>query len=259
MSGMDRTGMGVPRWAVAAMLLGVWSSCFAEEKDSVSVGVGADLLSKYVWRGQNVVDDWSLQPSASVGYKGFTGSVWGNVDLTGDWVHEGQLNEVDWTLDYSHALPGLDALGYSLGLIYYEFPNTPWDATCEVYGGLTANVPLSPTIRAFYDFDEIDGTYVQLSVGHTIEKITQWREGCYCGVQAGASLAYGSRGYNEGYFGIDEGGLNDLTLTAGLPVCLGKWTIRPSVAYSTMIDDNVRTATPKSDNLWGGIGAAYQF
>jgi hypothetical protein len=132
-------------------------------------------------------------------------------------------------------------------------------ATSEVYGGLSASVPMSPAIRAYYDFDEIDGTYVQLSIGHTIEKLREWRSDCYCGLEAGASLGYGSRGYNEGYFGVDDGALNDLTLTAGLPICLGKWTIKPSVGYSTMIDDNVRTATPKSDNLWAGVGAAYEF
>jgi hypothetical protein len=250
---------GRASWCVAAVLLVACSSGLAEEKESVSVGVSADLLSKYVWRGQKVVDDWVLQPGASASYKGFTGSVWGNVDLTGDWVDEGELSEVDWTIDYSNSPPGLDLLGYSLGLIYYQFPNTPWDATSEVYGGLTANVPLSPAIRAYYDFDEIDGTYVQLSVGHAMEKITEWRHDCYCGVQAAASLSYGSSGYDDGYFGVDEGALNDLTLTAAVPICLGKLTVKPTIAYSTMIDDGIRAATAKSDNLWGGVGVAYQF
>jgi len=246
-------------WCVA-VLLGVAAVTGAEEKkENVSVGVTADLFSKYVWRGQNVVDDWVLQPGASVGYKGFTGSVWANMDLTGEVVDDGEISEVDYSLDYSNAFPGQKTIGYSLGVIYYDFPNTAWEATSEVYGGLMADVALSPTIRAYYDFDEIDGTYVQLSVGHTIEKITQWREDCYCDAALGASLGYGSSGYNDGYFGVDDGALNDLTLTAGLPICLGKWSIRLSIAYSTMIDDDIRTATANSDNCWGGISAAYQF
>jgi hypothetical protein len=245
-------------WCVAA-LLGVAAITGAEEKENVSVGVAGDFFSKYVWRGQNVVDDWVLQPSASLGYKGFTASVWANLDLTGDVVDDGGFSEVDYSLDYSNTFPDQETIGYSVGIIYYDFPNTPWEATSEVYGGLTAAVPLSPTIRAYYDFDEIDGTYVQLSVGHTIEKVTQWRKDCYCDAQVGASLGYGNSGYNDGYFGVDDGALNDLTLTAGLPVCLGKWTIRPSIAYSTMIDDDIRAATAKSDNFWAGVGAAYQF
>jgi hypothetical protein len=247
-------------WCVmAAASLCVSSLGLAGEEDGVSVGVAADLFSKYVWRGQNLVDDWVLQPGASVGYKGFTGSVWGDMDLTGETVDDGEFNEIDYAIDYSNTLPGLDILGYSVGMIYYDFPNTDFDATSEVYGGLTADVPLSPTIRAYYDFDEIDGAYVQLSAGHTIEKITQWREDCYCDAALGASLGYGSSGYNDGYFGVDDAALNDLTLSAGLPICLGPLTIRPSVAYSTMLDDDIRTATAKSDNFWGGISASFSW
>ena len=135
-------------WQVtAAALLCTAMVGFAEEAESVSVGVTTDLLSKYIWRGQNVVDDWVLQPSVSVGYKGLTASVWANLDLMGDWVDDGEISEVDYTLDYSNTFGGQDVLGYSVGMIYYDFPNTPWEATTEVYGGLTAALPLSPTIR----------------------------------------------------------------------------------------------------------------
>jgi len=246
-------------WCVVVWLSAAAVAGAQEEKDSVSIGVTADLFSKYVWRGQNVVDDWVLQPGASVGYKGFTASIWANMDLRGDLVDDGEISEVDYSLDYSNTFPGQETLGYSLGVIYYDFPNTPWEATSEAYGALTAAVPLSPTIRAYYDFDEIDGTYVQFSIGHTVEKVKEWRSDCYCGLQVGASLGYGSSGYNDGYFGVDGGALNDLTLTAGLPICLGKWTIKPGVACSTMIDDDIRAATAKSDNFWAGVGAAYQF
>jgi len=246
-------------WCVVA-LLSVATAARAEEKeDGFSVNVAADLFSKYVWRGQNVVDDWVLQPSISAGYKGLTGTIWGNMDLHGKVVDEHEFTELDYSLDYSNTFPGQDVLGYSVGVIYYDFLNMHVPATSEVYGGLSASVPWSPAIRAYHDFDEIDGTYVQLSIGHTIEKIRQWRSDCYCDLQAGASLGYGSRGYNEGYFGVDEDALNDLTLTAGLPICLGKWTIKPSFGYSTMIDDDIRTVTHTSDNFWGGIGAAYRF
>ena len=242
-----------------AVLLSLAAVGGAEENDGISVDLAADLFGKYVWRGQNVVDDWVLQPSASVGYKGFTGSIWGNVDLTGEIVDDGEVSELDYSLDYSNTFPGQEKLEYSVGVIYYDFLNMDAEATSEVYGGLTADVALSPSIRAYYDFDEIDGTSVQLSIGHTIEKISQWRENCYCGCEMGASLGYGTSGYNDGYFGVDEGGLNDLTITAGLPICLGKWRVRPSITYSTMIDSDIRAATEKSDNLWGGIGASYSF
>jgi hypothetical protein len=242
---------------VAAMWLTAVTAAGAEE--TVSVGVAADVLSKYIWRGQNVVDDWVLEPSASIGYRGFTGSVWGNQDLTGDAVGSGQFNELDFTLDYSNAIPGLEVLNYSLGAIHYDFVNTPFAATTEVYAGLGLDVPLAPALHWYYDADEIQGSYIQVSIGHTIEKLHQWRDDCSCGLALGASLGYGTESYNRGYFGVEEGGLNDLTLTAGLPFSLGKLTLKPTLSYSMMIDDDIRDATDKSDNFWGGISAAYDF
>ena len=244
-------------WCVAVVLLCSASAAVAE--DEVSVGVAADLFSKYIWRGQNVVDDWVLQPSASVGYKGFTGSIWGNVDWTGELVDEWELSEVDYAIDYSNSFPGQETFGYSLGAIYYDFPNTGWNATSEVYAGLTADAPLSPAVKWFYDFDEADGSYIQFSVGHTIEKIVSWTEREYCGLTLGASLGYATDNYNESYFGVDDEAINDLTVTAGVPFCFGSLTIKPSVGYSVMIDDDIREATDKSDNFWGGVGASYSF
>lgn len=72
-------------------------------------------------------------------------------------------------------------------------------------------------------------------------------------------MGLGTSEYNEGYFGVDETALNDLTLTAGLPLCFGKLTIRPMLGYSTMLNKDIRAATEKSDNFWGGVGLAYDF
>lgn len=250
-------------WCAGAVMWGMVTLASAEDK--VNVGVTTDVFSKYVWRGQNVVDDWVAQPGVSVGYKGFTGSVWGNLCLTDEVDAAGEFTEFDYALDYTAAVPGLDKLNFSVGTIYYRFPNQIYEPTLEVYGGLSLAVPLSPAVKVFYDVadnidqDGIEGSYVQFSVGHTIEKLKSWTEECYCNLQMGASVGYGTDGYNKGYFGVDQGALNDLTLTVGLPICFGKLTIKPSIGYSMMIDDDIRAATGKSDNLWGGIGAAYNF
>lgn len=242
---------------VGAIVLGAVTVTLAE--DSVSVGTTADIFSKYVWRGQNLVNNWVLQPGASVGYKGFTGSVWSNMDLTGETVAEGTFNEVDFTLDYSNKIPDCNVLGYSVGVIHYDFVNTDFHATTEAYAGLTASVPLSPGVRWFYDFNQIRGHYIQFSLGHTIEKVQRWADDCYCDVQLGASLGLGSAGYNEGYFGVNQTALNDLTLTAGVPFVFGKLIVKPSVAYSTMLSNDIRAGRTHNDNFWGGVGFAYSF
>ena len=259
---MARSMVGV---CVAAIMLGVATLAAAgedgsaEKEQGVEIGATADVFSKYIWRGQNVIDNWVLQPGASIGYQGLTGSIWGNLDLAGETVGSGSLSEVDFTLDYSNKVPGLDILGYSVGLIHYDFVNTDSPATSEAYGGLTASVPLSPGVKWYYDFGQIKGSYIQFTAGHTIEKIRKWQENCYCDLQLGASLGLGTSEYNEGYFGVNETALNDLTLTVGLPLCVGKLTIKPSFGYSVMLDKDIRNATDKSDNFWGGVGLAYNF
>jgi hypothetical protein len=242
---------------VAAMVLGTVPLAMAE--DDVTFGVAADFFSKYVWRGQNLVDNWVMQPSASVGYKGFTGSIWANSDITGEVVGDWEFNEIDYAIDYSNKIPGQETFGFSTGLIYYDFPGTDFDATTEFYAGLSADVFLSPAIKWFYDFDEAEGSYIQFSVGHTLEKIQEWREDCYCDLQVGASVGYAMDGFNDFYFGVDDGALNDVTLSVGVPFSFGSLTIKPSIAYSMMIDDDIRAATGKSDNFWGGVGLAYSF
>lgn len=244
--------------AATAMLMAATAGA-AEEPEGASFGATADFFSKYIWRGQNVVDDWVVQPGAFASYKGFTASIWGNVDATGETVDDWEFSEIDYAFDYSNSVPGVDILGYSLGVIYYDFPNTDFDATGEAYGVLTLDVPLSPAARWFYDFDEADGSYVQFSLGHTVEKVARWSEDGHCDLELGASLGYGTGGYDNFYFGVDDPALNDVTLSAGLPICMGPWTIKPLVAYSTLVDDDIRSGRENNDNLWGGVSASVSF
>lgn len=259
-------------WSVAAILfvMGALASAGDEEatkkEEGVQVGVTGDFFTKYIWRGQNIADNWVFQPGASVGYAGLTGSVWNNMNLKKDErvngvpVGAGSLTETDLTLDYTNKIPGVEAIGYSVGAIYYSYLNIHLHPTAEGYGGLSFGVPLSPSVRWYYDFDQANGSYVQFSIGHTIEKLKQWRDKCYCDLQVGASLGMGTTNYNSYYFGVDQTALNDLTLTAGLPFTFGKLTIRPTLGYSTMVSKPIRAGNPsKNDNLWGGVSLAYNF
>jgi hypothetical protein len=111
----------------------------------------------------------------------------------------------------------------------------------------------------YRDLDEVDGSYLQFGLGHTLEKLVTWSDDYYCGLQLAASTGWGNSVYNKGYFGINQSKLNDLTLSAGIPVCVGSWTIKPSINYSTMLSDEIRKATAKSDNIWVGIGLQKSF
>ena len=241
----------------AGLLCGV-GTVFAE--GGIDLKVSADCLSKYIWRGQNISDESVFQQSVSLSKWGFTGSVWGNLDLKNENDNAGDFTDLDFTVDYTAKVPGVDWMSLSVGAIHYQFPSTNFRPTTEIYGGLGLSVPFSPSIRIYRDVDEIDGGYVQLGIGHTFEKIAGFSKTCYCGLQLGAALGYGGSQYNKGYFGVKEGKFNDLTLSAGFPICIGpQWTVRPSISYSTMLSDSIRTATANSGNLWMGIGILASF
>jgi len=251
---------------VAAVILGVCMGSAAKAADEMNsqplgVGVKLDYVSKYIWRGQDLNNRSAFQPSVSLSKYGFTGSVWSTQDWTGVNGNSGNFTQINSTLDYTSALPGVDGVSWSVGVIDYDFPHTRTANTVEIYGGLTFTaLPLSPSIKVYRDVDEIKGTYYQLGVSKTLEKVISWNDNCYSDLALGASIAYGNSAYNRGYFGVNGGGNNDLTLTAALPTPLGKyWVIRPSINYSTMLANSIREATDKSDNLWCGVSLSVNF
>jgi hypothetical protein len=240
------------------------SSVMSAEKQTVEFGLSADYYSKYIWRGQNINNSSVLQPTVSASAYGFTGSLWGNLDLTNDSKtapdNAWEFSEFDWGLDYSAAVPGIENLNFSLGALYYRLTNQVLKPTTELYSGLSLSDNfLSPSFKWYRDVDEIKGSYFEFAIGHAIEKIYTVNEKCYCGLQLGASYGWGNAAYDKGYFGVNSGQSNDLTLTAGLPFCIDTWTIKPSINYSSMLSKSIREATDKSDNFWVGLGVSTSF
>ncbi len=66
----------------------------AQEK--VTADVGLDLVSGYVWRGQDL-GNVSIQPALGVSYKGFSLSAWGSVGF-----EQNDTKEFDLTLAYTY-------------------------------------------------------------------------------------------------------------------------------------------------------------
>ena len=240
------------------LLLAVYLQLAAAAEPAVVSEISLDYYSKYIWRGQNLNNSDVLQPALSVSAYGFTASVWSNLDLTDKSQtapgNSGNFSEFDFTLDYSSSIRGMDKVAYSLGVIYYRFPHTPYTPTVEVYGTVQLDLVATPFISWYRDLAEVDGSYLQAGVGHTIGKIVVINERCYCDLAAGASLGWGSAGYNRGYFGMAKDHFNDFSVSASLPFSFGAWTIELSIHYSTMLNDAIAAAVYQKDNTWLGIG-----
>ncbi|UCC98096.1 MAG: hypothetical protein JSW66_19895 [Phycisphaerales bacterium] len=256
-----RTG----KWLIAAAAMAAFMGAeTVKAQDEATVGATADFLGKYLWRGQNLVDDRVLQSGAGIGYKGLTASAWGNLDLTGENGNRGEFSEVDLTLDYSWQCSRLDVLSYSVGLIYYDFPvPKAGDDTTELYWGLSLDVPAGPSVTVYHDIDEAEGAYVSLGIGHSFAEVLELGPRIPVSLDLGATLGWGSASYNKFYWGSDNGKFNDLVLSLALPFEIGGLTVTPSVNYVTLVSDDIRRTDAygrDSDDLWyAGVGFAKEF
>ncbi len=231
-------------------------------EDGIEFGISADYFGKYIWRGQNLNDDGAFQPGISASYGGFTGAIWGSVDTTSINNNSGEITEADYSLDYSGSLPGLEGVGYSLGIINYVFPNTAVDDTTEVYAGLSFDLPLGPSITVYRDVDDVKGTYISLGVGHSIEKIAELAPDTPVGMDISASLGWASSAYNKFYWGTDQSKMNDLAFSVSFPMEIAGWTVAPSLNYVTLVSDDIRdtdTYGTGSDFFFAGIGLSKSF
>lgn len=110
MNSMKRSGV----YLLLAFMLSISSYSFGQKEKAV-LDFGADVMSRYVWRGtQFGGTSPSLQPSASLSCKGWELGAWGAYSLGGN--NAGQ--EFDLYLSYTFAKDQ-----FSLALTDYFFPN----------------------------------------------------------------------------------------------------------------------------------------
>jgi hypothetical protein len=215
----------------------------ADERAKVEGSVELAFNSKYLWRGQNLVDGAVLQPGGSLSYGGVSGTVWANYDADDgeEWT------ELDYTLDYTTSLgildSGLDLVTLSVGYTHYTFPNLEaGDFSQEVYLAAALETVLPPSLAVYYDFEEGDGMYYELGIGHSIA----------LGGAAGLSLG-GTVGYNDGEWGY-ESSFSAAVLSVGVDVPVAKGLTAGAVAGVSLALDS-----QYENEFFGGIRAAFTF
>lgn len=234
----------------------------AQAEITPTVGFSLDYYGKYVWRGQNLVSDPVLQPGASIGLGNLSFGIWGSMQTTDIQGEKNSFTEVDYSIDYSAEVPGIEGLGYSIGAICYDFPKVTGAAseTYEVYFGLSLDTLLSPSFTYYYDYDDAMSSYVTFGIGHSISDI--FGEGSGVSADLSASLGWGAKKYNNWYWGVNDSGFNDLTLGAAFPFAVGPVSITPSINYVILTDSDIKASnTYDTDNeyFFAGIGASIEF
>lgn len=255
---MRRAVLGVLWVLLAAMAGPTWAQEQGTEK-SWSFEAGVDQASIYLFRGVDLLDGESvIAPYAKWTLGGIAVSYYGYFgDLPGD----SRYGENDLTLDYTFGLG--DKTSLTLGGLTYQFNG---DAerdllfldTYQLYGILTFDVPLSPTLTYYHDVDKVDGGYGTVGISHSLA----------LGSRASLDLA-GSVSFDFHYNNkeVGNGTPNDFLVSVDLPVQLGDhFSIHAGVQRSTALKalDEIVKADPEAEGVYGDqtvviAGAALSF
>lgn len=249
-------------------------------------------LTKYVWRGYETTrNSIVIQPSLTLGYKGFSAVLWGNLDTkpysTTDISHSGTWTETDLTLSYTRAFGILNA---GVGYIYYGLGAAdpggikPPDSQ-EVFAAIGLNTLLGPTLTVYKEIDRYKQWYALLGISHSFElgrtislKLTasaSYLKSDY----ADAALYNAGGGYGgypkftDRYQATDDkfDNFHDGLISAALPITIAKHLIlTPMVAYTFPLSNDAKNEIKvrgkkgdpgenDSSNIYGGIGLTAAF
>jgi hypothetical protein len=270
-------------FVVLFILGGVLPSAQAAEEDKVTGEIAAGVLSAYIWRGQELSrHSIVVQPSVTVGYKGFSFNAWGNLDTKPYSAalanYSSNYTETDLTLSYTKKL-GIVQVGggyiyYALGAPYSGAAD-PLDSQ-EVFLTVGLDTILAPTLTVYKEIDHYHQWYAQLGISHTFalhEKV---------GLKLAATASY-LKSEDEGtYARYDSSAaatadkysnFHDGTISVSLPVALTKsLTVTPSVTYVFPLCDDAKyemkgrglqgadsAADRSSSFLYGGVTLSFAF
>jgi len=247
------------------MLLFGSANVLAEEGPSASADVA--ILSKYVWRGQELSrDSIVIQPSMTISYKGFSGNLWGNLDTDQYKNDEEDHNwtETDLTLSYGK---GFGMLSAEAGYIYYGLDGC--DDTGEIFLSLGLDTLLSPSLTIYKDISSYPSWYFLLGISHAFE-ITE-----KVSLELSGSVSYLLSEDDDDYPEIDNGtptgdefsNLHDGVISASLPISVTKYmSITPILSYtfplSSDASDEMEWRSKKGDDdnfIYGGVTVSMAF
>lgn len=96
---------------MAVMMTALMTPFGAMAQDKVEATLSADVVSRYIWRGQDF-GNVAVQPAAGISWKGLSLSAWGSYGLTPSTDTNISTRELDFTLGYTIG-------GLNLGLTDY--------------------------------------------------------------------------------------------------------------------------------------------
>lgn len=243
--------------ALPLMILG--SSTYAFAGEDVSVSVSTDYVTEYVFRGVTLAGE-AFQPGAEISVGNFTAGIWASVAVGEESAFFG--DEIDIYAGYAFDVS--ETISADVGLTLYHYPQLGGlfdiganDAsTLEVYGGLSIDAPLAPSVTAYYDFNfeafTLEGSAeysvpvgekTSFDMGTTAGLVTVSGSGDYQYGSLSGALSYGFNDNTSVYVGIN-GGLSS----------------QATFADTNFDITNLATiSAPKKSSVWFGAGISSGF
>jgi hypothetical protein len=254
--------------ALGICILASTSGVVFAEEDKPTADLTVAALSKYVWRGQEFSkDSVVIQPSMTVGYKGFSANLWGNLDtdLYDTTSESSNWTETDLTLSYDRSF---GAVGVTAGYIFYGLDGA--NDSQEIFVSASLDTLLAPTLSVYRDYDNYAGWYVTLGVSHSFPITADLN--LDLGAQVGYLEADEASTYGEVISGAESeteaySALHDGTLSASMSFPVNEYiSVTPSLTYvfplSSEASDlmELRSKNGTDDSfLYGGVSFSMAF
>lgn len=264
---------------------------------NIETGATAEVatVTKYVWRGQRLTNDFSLQPSGTLQAGDFSVNVWGTLGLAavneGDVLLfrenpmsssrnqnglQGKFSEVDYTFSYSVLTENIKI---DFGSIIYTFPerSVSLPSTVEFYGSMGFDtIPLAPAMALYIDLDETREAgntemYLRIS-GQQTFSIGHAR---FPAIDLSGWVAFANNGFGNYYYGVEESGVHDVNLMISVPLNLSERAKASFFLASSALVGSFRSHqyqdaraaykaiadSPSSyaDTIWGGVRLGFDF
>ncbi|MCB0731056.1 MAG: hypothetical protein KDC88_08490 [Ignavibacteriae bacterium] len=198
-----------------------------------SVSGGADFVSRYVWRGIDFGNSFSVQPSLSVSNGGFEAGFWGSYPFVNDNMG---AEEMDLYLGYSIS-------DFSVLVTDYYFPTSggkygnykdPGSHTIEIglsYGG-SDSFPIS--LAAYMNVYNDEDNTVYFEVGYSTEIQEVGFDLFVGGTPGGDGAYYGTTEFNLINIGITASKEISITDDFSLPI-FSSYVLNPNLEIGHLI------------------------
>jgi uncharacterized protein (TIGR02001 family) len=223
-----------------ALVLFLAGAIGSHDVQAQTVSLGADMVSRYVWRGSDFGESFSVQPMLAVSGGGFEIGTWASYSISAD---GSSVNEHDLYASYSFDLGNSGALSIAITDYYFPAPDGPkffnykgdgagahWIEPALGYTG-PESFPITVYGAFFVHNDPDNSIYLEASYPFEISSV---EFGLTAGVSAKESAMYATVGFGFINLGISATKAIEISDRFSLPVSVS-YILNPEIEKTYLV------------------------